>query len=159
MKIVSMLRVQVGSFLVFGVCGLRVRSNALKPEVWRKLWSISGPTIGDESWDVPEWLILYRGARDEYAARGWSWTTEPAIASFHAEGLSSTNASGKRHSSPRIFRTVAPREALLASFPIGGESEIVVDPDLLGVITQFRGANGERRFQSRSRSACLTARR
>ena len=45
---------------------------------------------------------------------------------FHAEGHSLTYRE-RRHRSPRMWPTPGPTEALLASSPIGGEHEILVE--------------------------------
>src|SRR4051812_35465344 len=37
---------------------------------------------------------------------------------------------------PRIFTTAAPWDALLARISTGGESEVVVDPELLGEVAE-----------------------
>ncbi len=56
------------------------------------------------------------------------------MARVHAEGMTQTSA--RKHSRPRIFTTTAPREALLARLDSNGENELVVDPALLGEVTE-----------------------
>jgi hypothetical protein len=112
-------------------------TRRLPPEVWRELWSMAGPTIDEDPWTRPESLVIYRGCADLKAARtGWHWTTEPAIARCHAEGKVGLNT--RTHADPRIFTTTAPAEALLARLDSYGESEIIVDPELLGEVTEIR---------------------
>ncbi len=110
-------------------------TQALSAEAWRELFTVAGPFIDEDAWKRPYQLVIYRRCADENAARdGWHWTLEPAVARVHAEGMTQTSA--KRHSRPRIFTATAPREALLARIGSNGENEVVVDPALLGEVTE-----------------------
>jgi hypothetical protein len=110
-------------------------TQEVPPDIWCGLLRIFGPSIDGDAWNRPESLVLLRGCVDEEAARsGMSWTIEPAVARCHAENLD--HYGGKHYIRPRIFRTVAPREALLASITTNGESEVIVDPGKLGEITE-----------------------
>ncbi|NYJ06588.1 hypothetical protein [Petropleomorpha daqingensis] len=111
-------------------------TQAVPVELWRALFSITGPCIDEEEWTPPESLTLFRGCADEQGARaGMSWTVEPAVARCHAEGR--TGSSEGAHTLPRIFTTQAPRAALLARIDTNGEAEIVVDPAQLGEVTEI----------------------
>ncbi|MGY1640052.1 hypothetical protein ACI782_02830 [Geodermatophilus sp. SYSU D00703] len=127
----SARRIVVGSW-----ARLAPRPTLVVPvEAWRELFAIGGPSIDEDTWRRPESLVLFRGCADVPAARsGMSWTLEPAVARCHAEGMTGSSASA--HSSPRIFTTTAPREALLARIDSNGESEIVVDPALLDEVSE-----------------------
>ncbi len=110
-------------------------TQALSAEAWRELFTAVGPFIDEDAWKRPDQLVIYRGCADENVARaGWHWTLEPAVARVHAEGMTQTSA--RKHSRPRIFTTTAPREALLARLDSNGENEVVVDPALLGEVTE-----------------------
>jgi hypothetical protein len=104
-------------------------------QAWRELFAIGGPNIDEDAWRRPESLVLFRGCADETAARsGMSWTLEPAVARCHAEGM--TGSSANADARPRVFTTTAPREALLARIDSNGEAEVVVDPALLGEVSE-----------------------
>jgi hypothetical protein len=112
-------------------------TQAVPAETWRKLWSMAGPCLDEDEWTRPESLVIYRGCADVNAARsGWHWTVDRGVARCHAEGKVGLNT--RTHSDPRIFTTTAPAEALLARLDSYGESKIIVDPELLGEVTEVR---------------------
>jgi hypothetical protein len=128
----SARRIVVGLWVLLGPRP----TQALSVDAWRELFAVVGPCIDEDPWQRPDSLVIYRGCADEEAARtGWHWTVEPAVARVHAEGMTQTSA--RKHSDPRIFTTTAPPEALLARLDSNGENEIVVDPALLGEVTEI----------------------
>lgn len=100
------------------------------PAFWRALFGRAGWAVnGYRSATKVEYVTLWRGADPKWQ-RGWAWASERSVAEIHA------SSNGERSPAGRLWRTAAPRSALLASIVhlSSGEHEFVVDPDLLGEV-------------------------
>ena len=97
---------------------------------WRALFGRAGWAVnGYRSAAKVAYVTLWRGASAEWQ-RGWAWADQRAVAEILASGY------GERSPAGRLWKTRAPRAALLASIVHlnTGEVEIVCDPDLLGEV-------------------------
>lgn len=97
---------------------------------WRELFSRGGWAVnGRPSVTKVSEVTVWRGASAEWS-RGWAWAEQRRVAELHA------SANGERSPVGRIWKTRAPRAALLASIIHlrSGAHEIVLDPDLLGEV-------------------------
>jgi len=97
---------------------------------WRDLFTRGGWSVNGRR-DVAKVaeIVLWRGADPQWS-RGWAWADRRRVAELHA------SSNGERSPVGRLWKTRAPRAALLASITHlrSGAHEIVVDPDLLGEV-------------------------
>jgi len=97
---------------------------------WRDLFTRGGYAVnGHRDYTRVASIVLYRGASPEWQ-RGWAWADQRGVAEVHA------SANGERSPVGRLWRTRAPRAALLASIVHFNteEMEVVCDPDQLGEV-------------------------
>lgn len=94
----------------------------LDHSTWRELFRVAGFTVDGRPAERPaEPVELWRGSVPEHRT-DWSWSTDRTV----AEGY----AAGRAHRGPgRLYRLVAPPEALLCANTERGEAEYVVDTD------------------------------
>lgn len=97
---------------------------------WRILFRRAGFTIDGKPADRPEEpLELWRGSVPE-RRRDWSWSTDRTVAEGYANGTSARRPQG------RLYRVVAPPEALLCANAERGEAEYVIDTRGLRITEQ-----------------------
>lgn len=97
---------------------------------WRELFGRGGWAVnGNRAVTKVSSVVLWRGAPEQWS-RGWAWALERQVAEIHA------SVNGERTPVGRLWKTAAPRAALLASILhlSTGQHEIVVDPDQLGEV-------------------------
>lgn len=101
--------------------GCEYPNLALDHAVWRKLFQAAGYTRDGKLVERPTAAVeLWRGSPPAHR-RGWSWTTDRAMAErFAHNGM-------RGRSVGRLYRTVAPPSALLCESNDRDESEFVVD--------------------------------
>jgi hypothetical protein len=88
---------------------------------WRILFRKAGFTIDGKPAERPtEPLTLWRGSVPE-RRRDWSWSTDRTVADGYANGT------GARRPKGRLYRVVAPPEALLCANNGREEAEYVID--------------------------------
>ncbi|MER7952371.1 hypothetical protein ABTY59_33765 [Streptomyces sp. NPDC096079] len=99
---------------------------ALGHDRWRELWRAAGFTRDGRPAARPAAPVeLWRGSVPE--RRGdWSWTTDRKVAEEYAAG-------GFRRKVGRLYRTVAPPEALLGAYNGRGEGEYVIETGGLSI--------------------------
>lgn len=100
------------------------------PAFWRDLFSRAGWAVnGHRDVTKVEYVTLWRGASPQWQ-RGWAWADQRRVAELHA------SSNGERSPLGRLWKTRAPRAALLASIIhlSSGAMEVVVDPDQLGEV-------------------------
>jgi len=97
---------------------------------WRALFGRAGYAVnGTRTTTKVSEVTLWRGADPKWQ-RGWAWADQRSVAEVHA------SSNGERSPVGRLWRTRAPRAALLASslHLRSGAMEVVCDPDLLGEV-------------------------
>lgn len=95
--------------------------RCLTHATWRELFTAAGFTVDGVSAERPaEPVEVWRGTVQE-RRRDWSWTTDRAIAERFAFGHVRGRPDG------RLYRVLAPVEALLCSNTERDEAEYVVD--------------------------------
>lgn len=106
---------------------------------WRELFGRGGWAVNGRR-DVTKVaeIVLYRGAAPQWS-RGWAWAEQRRVAELHA------SSNGERSPVGRLWKTRAPRAALLASIIHlrSGAHEIVVDPALLGEVVAVEDVSGD----------------
>ncbi len=99
---------------------------------WRELFGRGGYAVNGrrDATKLVE-VTLWRGAAPQWS-RGWAWAERRRVAELHA------SSNGERSPVGRLWKTRAPRAALLASIVHlrSGAMEIVCDPALLGEVVQ-----------------------
>jgi hypothetical protein len=72
---------------------------------------------------------IWRGSRKPLHARGLSWTVEPDIAAWYARRYFGNDG--------RVYNVRVLRESIIAYFAGRGESEVIVNPNLLPPLRKF----------------------
>lgn len=95
--------------------------SCLPHTVWRKLFAAAGFTVDGVPAERPASPVeVWRGTVPE-RRRDWSWTTDRAVAEAFAFGHV------RRRPTGRLYRALAPAQALLCANTVRDEAEYVVD--------------------------------
>jgi len=107
--------------------GAEYPDRMLERDEWRALFAAAGYTVNGRPAPRPDGpLELWRGSVPE-RARDWSWTATRRIAEGYAAGTAARRPEG------RLYRTVAPPEALLCHNTGRDEDEYVIDTSQLTI--------------------------
>lgn len=106
------------------------------PDAWARIWRAVAASSADRVMSrrerrfhaaLPTVVTVYRGFSGE-GARGWSWTLDRAVAADFAVRYDESDGAGDS-GEPRVCTVQVERDAIIACLLVGGEEEVIIDPD------------------------------